>query len=95
MAEEFKDAGIAFNRLWPQTYIATAAVENLADGDELASRSRSPEIMADAAIAIVSRPAREITAQCLIDADVLTAAGVTDLSRYGGGGDPILDLFLD
>lgn len=94
-AEEFRDAGIAFNCLWPQTYIATAAVENLADGDELASRSRRPEIMADAAVAIVSRPARENTGQCLIDADVLTTAGATDLSRYGGGANPILDLFLD
>ena len=43
----------------------------------------------------MSRPAREITGQCLIDADVLTAAGATDLSRYGGGANPILDLFLD
>ena len=67
----------------------------MADGDELAASSRSPEIMADAAVAIVSRPAREATGQCFIDADVLTAAGVTDLSRYGGGEQPIRDLFLD
>ena len=90
-AEEFRGAGIAFNCLWPQTYIATAAVENLADGDELAARSRSPQIMADAAVAIVGRPARETTGQCFIDADLLAG----DLSRYGGGADPILDLFLD
>ncbi len=94
-AEFAGTAGIAFNCLWPETYIATAAVTNLADGDELAASSRSPEIMADAAVAIVSRPAREVTGQCLIDADVLTAAGVTDLSRYGGGERPIRDLFLD
>ncbi|HEX5144816.1 MAG TPA: NAD(P)-dependent oxidoreductase [Mycobacterium sp.] len=94
-AEEYREAGIAFNCLWPQTYIATAAVTNLADGDELATRSRSPEIMADAAVTILSRPARELTGQCLIDADVLTEAGMTDLSRYGGGDNPILDLFLD
>src|SRR6478672_12840577 len=56
-AEEFAEPGIAFNCLWPETYIATAAVTNLADGDELAAASRSPEIMADAAVAIVSRPA--------------------------------------
>ena len=94
-AEEFAEPGIAFNCLWPETYIATAAVTNLADGDELAAASRSPEIMADAAVAIVSRPAREVTGQCLIDADVLKAAGMTDLSRYGGGERPIRDLFLD
>ena len=51
--------------------------------------------MADAAVAIVSRPAGEATGQCFIDADVLTAAGVADLSRYGGGEHPIRDLFLD
>ena len=94
-AEEFAEPGIAFNCLWPETYIATAAVTNLADCDELAAASRSPEIMADAAVAIVSRPAREVTGQCLIDADVLKAAGMTDLSRYGGGERPIRDLFLD
>src|SRR6185312_10637408 len=45
-AEEYKDSGIGFSCLWPQTYIATSAVTNLADGDTLASASRSPEIMA-------------------------------------------------
>ncbi|MET0704273.1 MAG: NAD(P)-dependent oxidoreductase [Mycobacterium sp.] len=94
-ATEFGDAGIGANCLWPQTYIATAAVTNLADGDNLAAASRSPEIMADAAVEILSRPARETTGQCFIDSDVLAAAGVTDLSRYGGGDSPILDLFLD
>jgi citronellol/citronellal dehydrogenase len=88
-------AGIAFNCLWPETYIATAAVTNMADGDELAESSRSPEIMADAAVAIVSRPAREVTGQWFIDSDVLTAAGVADLSRYGGGEHPIRNLFLE
>ncbi|WP_099021107.1 SDR family oxidoreductase [Mycolicibacterium palauense] len=98
-AEEFGEAnggpGIAFNCLWPETYIATAAVTNLADGDELAASSRSPEIMADAAVEILRRPARRTTGHCFIDADVLTGAGMTDLSRYGGGAHPIRDLFLD
>ncbi|MEY8014504.1 SDR family oxidoreductase [Mycobacterium servetii] len=88
-------AGIAVNCLWPQTYIATSAVANLPDGDQLAAGSRSPEIMADAAVEIVSRPAREATGHCHIDAEVLRSAGVTDLSRYGGGDHPIPDLFLD
>src|SRR5215813_7379306 len=42
-AAEFADAGIAANCLWPETYIATAAVANMADGDKLAESSRSPE----------------------------------------------------
>lgn len=94
-AAEFADTGIAVNCLWPQTYIATAAVANLADGEKLAESSRSPEIMADAAVEIISRPAREATGDCHIDAEVLHAAGITDLSRYGGGEHPIPDLFLD
>lgn len=94
-AAEFADDGIGVNCLWPETYIATAAVTNMADGDRLAASSRSPEIMGDAAVEIVSRPAREATGQCHIDAEVLRSAGVADLSRYGGGEQPIPDLFLD
>ena len=94
-AEEFREAGIASNCLWPETYIATAAVTSLAEGTELAASSRSPEIMADAAVEILTRPARETTGQCFIDADLLVESGVTDLSVYGGGDKPIPDLFLD
>jgi len=68
--------------------IATDPTENLM------SASRSPEIMADAAAEILSRPARETTGNCYIDEDVLLAAGGYDLSRYGGGSQPILDLFI-
>ncbi|EHI11833.1 SDR family oxidoreductase [Mycolicibacterium thermoresistibile] len=88
-------AHIGFSCLWPQTYIATAAVTNLADGQDLVKRSRSPEIMADAAVEILSRPPAEVNGNCYIDADVLTAAGITDLTRYGGGDDPIIDIFVD
>lgn len=94
-ASEFADAGIAVNCLWPQTYIATSAVANMAEGESLISSSRSPEIMADAAVEILSRPASQASGNCYIDADVLTASGVDDLSRYGGGPHPTLDLFLD
>ncbi|OBY29476.1 SDR family oxidoreductase [Mycolicibacter kumamotonensis] len=94
-AAEFDEAGIAVNCLWPQTYIATAAVINMADGDSLAASARSPEIMADAAVEIISRPARTVTGNCYIDAEVLTESGITDLSRYGGGTTPIPDIFLD
>ncbi|MEU2773101.1 NAD(P)-dependent oxidoreductase [Streptomyces sp. NPDC007162] len=93
-AAEFADHGIAANCLWPQTMIATAAVTNVL-GSESASRSRSPEIMADAALALLSRPPHEQTGKTLIDSDVLGQAGVTDLARYGGGDHPELDLFVD
>lgn len=94
-ATEYADQGIGFSCLWPQTYIATSAVTNLAEGDELVQRSRSTDIMADAAVTILSKPASVVNGECFIDADVLTAEGVTDLSRYGGGNDPMWDIFLD
>ncbi|MGX7724905.1 SDR family oxidoreductase [Rhodococcus sp. 5G237] len=94
-AAEYADAGVAANCLWPETYIATSAVANTPDGEALLAASRSPEIMADAAVEILSRPAKETTGQCFVDADVLAEAGVTDLSRYGGGDNPRWDFFLD
>ena len=94
-AAEYADAGIGFSCLWPQTYIATSAVTNLADGDALVSASRTPAIMADAAAAILTRPAADANGHCFIDADVLIESGITDLSPYGGGDDPKWDIFVD
>ncbi|MCE3552879.1 NAD(P)-dependent oxidoreductase [Pseudonocardia sp. RS11V-5] len=93
-AAEFAEDGIAANCLWPQTTIATAAVVNLLGGEEAASRARSPQIMADAAVAVLGLPS-ERTGETFIDVDVLAETGVTDLSPYGGGDDPELDFFVD
>ena len=82
MAGEFREQGIAVNALWPRTTIATAAVQNLLGGAELARRSRKPEIMGDAAHVILTRPSREFTGNFCIDDEVLESAGVTDLSGY-------------
>jgi citronellol/citronellal dehydrogenase len=98
MAAEFADAGIAFNSLWPRTIIATAAVQNLLGGDEAMRRSRKPEIVADAAYAIVARPSRECTGNLFLVEDVLAEEGVTDLTGYsydGADGELITDLFVD
>jgi citronellol/citronellal dehydrogenase len=97
MAAEFADQGIAFNSLWPRTLIATAAVRNVVGGEEAIRRSRGPEIMADAAHAILSAPAAERSGQLLIDEQVLREAGVTDFSGYGAGpeSDLQLDLYVD
>jgi citronellol/citronellal dehydrogenase len=99
-AEEFEEQGVASNALWPRTMIATAAVKNLLGGDESMQRSRSPQIMADAAHAIFTSDSRELTGQFLIDDEVLRdRAGVTDLSVYLGAGareeDLITDLFVE
>ncbi|WP_109751238.1 SDR family oxidoreductase [Mycolicibacterium aromaticivorans] len=94
-AAEYADAGIGFTCLWPETYIATSAVANSADFEDALASSRSPEIMADAAVEIITSPGSKVNGGCLIDSEVLRAAGVEDLSRYGGGADPIIDIFVD
>jgi citronellol/citronellal dehydrogenase len=82
MAEEFRDRGVAVNALWPRTAIATAAVRNLLGGEEAVRHCRKPEIMADAAHAILTKNSREITGKFLIDDDVLRAEGVTNFDHY-------------
>lgn len=94
LAEELRDRGIAANSLWPRTTIATAAVANLLGGAEMIARSRTPQIMADAAWAVLTRDPRTCTGEFLIDDDVLAQEGITDLSPYGGD-DLELDIFLD
>ena len=98
MAEEFRDDGIAFNALWPRTIIATAAVQNLLGGEEAMARSRRPELVADAAHAIATRPSRECTGNLFLAEDVLAEEGITDMAAYSYGAEaaePIPDLFVD
>jgi citronellol/citronellal dehydrogenase len=97
IAEEQRAAGIASNALWPRTTIATAAVQNLLGGDAMMAASRTPQIMADAAHAVLTRPSRSFTANTAIDDEVLAEEGVTDLEQYAvtPGGKLQIDLFLD
>ncbi|MBI3862817.1 MAG: NAD(P)-dependent oxidoreductase [Planctomycetia bacterium] len=94
LAEEFKGK-VAVNSLWPQTIISTAAIWNVI-GPDLIKQCRTPEIMADAAHAILTRRL-DFTGQFLIDEQVLRDAGVTDFSQYAcSPGEPLRrDLFLD
>ncbi len=85
MAEEFRSDGIAFNSLWPLTTIDTAAVRNLLGGESLARVSRTPEIIADAAYRILTKPSRECTGNFFVDEVFLRAEGVTDFSAYAAG----------
>ena len=95
LAAEFAAQGVAINALWPRTIVATDAL-NLIPGVPL-ERCRKPDIVADAAHAVLVRPARAGTGQFLIDEDVLREAGVTDFSRYAvdPAQRPLPDLFLD
>ncbi|HVP32709.1 MAG TPA: NAD(P)-dependent oxidoreductase [Steroidobacteraceae bacterium] len=96
MAEEYRADGIACNALWPRTTIATAAVEFALGGPAMMRRSRKPEIVADAAHVILSRPARECTGRFLIDDSVLYEAGVRDFGSYSvePGATLLADLFI-
>ncbi|KAI8903194.1 hypothetical protein EDD86DRAFT_101341 [Gorgonomyces haynaldii] len=80
LAEECKSYGIAVNALWPKTAVETSAMHNVIDkaGD---SKNRTTDIMADAALVILSQPS-SYTGQFCIDEVVLRFQGVTDFSKY-------------
>lgn len=97
LAEELKPYTIAVNALWPQTTIATAAVQNLLGGDALMRMSRTPEIVADAAYFILSKPSAQCSGHFFIDEQVLEKEGLTDLGNYAVDSTQKLvkDIFLD
>lgn len=81
MAEEFKPLNIGVNALWPQTAIATAAMEMLG-GKESNKFSRKSDIMSDAAYAILIKEPKTATGNFYIDENVLKEAGISDLKQY-------------
>ena len=97
MAEEFRASGIAVNALWPRTIIATSALSQVGDAS-LLQAARKPEIVADAAHAILCRPSRTCTGNFFLDEDVLRTEGVTNFDPYAvvpGTTAFIPDLFVD
>lgn len=82
MSAEFLKDKIAFNALWPRTTIATAAVKFALLGDEGMRKSRTADILADAAYEIFHEPSASFTGNFLIDDTYLTGKGVTDFDRY-------------
>ena len=100
MAEEFRASNVAVNCLWPRTLVATSAVEfAIPGGKALFARARRPEIVADAAAAILATLPNELTGQCLLDEDLLRTRGVEDFTPYawdaaGAAGGLLPDLFL-
>ncbi|MFU8895735.1 MAG: SDR family oxidoreductase [Gammaproteobacteria bacterium] len=94
-AEEFRGVGIAVNALWPRTAIDTAALQMIPGIRP--EHCRKPEIMADAAYAVLTSDATSTTGNFFIDDEVLRAAGVTDLEQYSvvpGSKAFVPDLFL-
>ncbi len=96
LAEELKEDGVAANTLWPKTTIATAAISNNLGGEEMMRRSRTPEIMADAAYSILTKPCTECTGNFFVDEDVLRDEGITNFDKYAvdTSKELLLDLFL-
>jgi citronellol/citronellal dehydrogenase len=94
LAAEFGPEGVAVNALWPRTVIATDAINMIPGVDP--ARCRKPEIVADAAHAILVRDTHRFSGNFLIDEDVLREAGVTDFSAYAvdPSKTPLPDLFL-
>lgn len=95
MSAEFRPKGIAVNSLWPKSTIATAAIE-VHFPEEILRRSRKPEIMADAAYALVTSDPRACTGRLALDEDILREAGVTNFDHYAlnPGVEPFPDLFV-
>jgi citronellol/citronellal dehydrogenase len=95
MSAEFAPLGIAVNALWPRTVIATAAI-GMIEGVR-PEQCRKPEIVADAAHAILVRRARDYSGHFALDEEVLREAGIDDFDRYAvqPGARLLPDLFLD
>ena len=80
LADEVRDDNVAANALWPATLLESQATIRWGLGDR--SLWRTPDIVADAMVAIFGKEPREFTGQALIDEDFLRSEGVTDFSRY-------------
>lgn len=100
MSAEFKKDKIAVNALWPKTLISTAAMQAIFDNEEtlkkILDKCRKPEIIADAAYAILTSPSTEVTGQFFVDEEVLRERGITDFLQYSVNPNvqPQLDYFI-
>lgn len=95
IAEELREYGVAMNALWPKTVISTAAVDMLM-GDEGMKKSRTPDVMADAAYEIITTRDLTVTGRAMLDEEILRERGVTDFAKYNTtpGEEPLPDLYV-
>jgi citronellol/citronellal dehydrogenase len=101
LAEELKADGIRVNSLWPCTLIDTAAIRNMPHGDQMVQAARGPQIMADAAHAVLTganlAAGGAASGNFYTDEQVLAAAGVSDFRPYSLGAPEdrlVADIFL-
>lgn len=94
LAEEFRGR-VAVNALWPRTTIATSAIRFAVGDEAMIRRSRTPDIMADAAYLVLIRD-KSFNGNFLIDDSFLAANGLTDFDRYrvDGSCDLMPDFFV-
>ena len=84
------------NSLWPRTAIATAALQMIPGVDW--GKSRTPEILADAAHVVLTSDATTTTGNFFIDDVLLREHGVVDFDVYSvtpGTTQFIPDFFVD
>ncbi len=80
-AVDGEEEAVCAQALWPVAAVKTAATVNLGMGDD--SAWRTPEILADATVALLARDPRQASFRAWLDEDVLRELeGVTDLARY-------------
>lgn len=82
MSEEFKKYNIGCSTLWPRTAVATAAVKNLLGGDDSVRKSRTPEMMADAAHIVLTCDNQLINGKFMMDDHVLASAEFDNFDKY-------------
>ena len=82
MSEEYREEGVAVNALWPRTAISTDAID-LIGSAEMRKQSRTPEIMADAAYLILTKPSRSFTGNFVVDETILrNELKITNFDKY-------------
>jgi len=87
LAGELADDDVGCNCFWPVTAIDTRATRYFGLGTE--DDWRSPDVVADAVLELLSRDPAEFTGNACYDEALLRAAGVEDFSAYNlTEGDP-------
>jgi NAD(P)-dependent dehydrogenase (short-subunit alcohol dehydrogenase family) len=81
-AEEFASVPIAVNSLWPATTIASTGMIVALGETAVRAQARSPQIMAEAVHALVTRPAAACSGHFYTDEEILREEGRDDLSGY-------------
>jgi citronellol/citronellal dehydrogenase len=95
IAAEHESDNVACNSLWPVTLIESLATINYAVGDR--SMWRSPDILSDALLEVVTTAPRRLTGRQLLDEPFLRERGWTQerLDSYWLEGPPANPVYID